>query len=250
MRSLFTAALLFVEILLMGWVETKRWQDFRNPGSQGDGSFFGITDGLKGKANGYPGAAPSAILLLCGIACVSDLWQGHIQSLAQQCLRTGQLACDMVALNIGLLSNAGGIFDPLGLSKGSDEQLRKYQENEVKNGRLAMVRYWHPAPITCIICTKAPCALPAAIDRAMFWSLILILLSSALRSLSSVIVVLQVALLGFGFQAAAYPGTGPVDNLLTHIQASSRNLLHGCSDVVAAYQLLVVRCASRLPLPH
>ena len=29
------AALFFVELLLMGWVETKRWQDFRNPGSQG-----------------------------------------------------------------------------------------------------------------------------------------------------------------------------------------------------------------------
>jgi len=49
------AALLFTELLLMGWVETKRWQDFRNPGSQGDGSFLGITDGFKGKGNGYPG---------------------------------------------------------------------------------------------------------------------------------------------------------------------------------------------------
>jgi light-harvesting complex I chlorophyll a/b binding protein 5 len=108
------AALFFVELLLMGWVETKRWQDFRNPGSQGDGSFFGITDGFKGKGNGYP----------------------------------------------------GGIFDPLGLSKGTDEQLRKYQENEIKNGRLAMV-----------------------------------------------------ALLGFIFQAAAYPGKGPVQNLVDHVQA-------------------------------
>lgn len=105
-------ALLFTELLLMGWVETKRWQDFRNPGSQGDGSFLGITDGFKGKGNGYP----------------------------------------------------GGLFDPLGLSKGTDEQLRKYQENEVKNGRLAMV-----------------------------------------------------ALVGFVAQHAAYPGTGPVQNLVDHI---------------------------------
>lgn len=44
----------------MGWVETKRWQDFRNPGSQGDGSFFGITDGFKGQGNGYPGQCVSA----------------------------------------------------------------------------------------------------------------------------------------------------------------------------------------------
>jgi hypothetical protein len=36
-------------------VETKRFLDFKNPGSQGDGSFFGITDDFKGKENGYPG---------------------------------------------------------------------------------------------------------------------------------------------------------------------------------------------------
>lgn len=50
--------LLAVELLLFGWVETKRWMDIRNPGSQGDGSFFGITDDFKGKENGYPGAGP------------------------------------------------------------------------------------------------------------------------------------------------------------------------------------------------
>jgi len=44
-----------VTLLLSAWAETKRWQDFENPGSQGDGSFFGITDDFKGKANGYPG---------------------------------------------------------------------------------------------------------------------------------------------------------------------------------------------------
>ncbi len=106
-------ALLFTEFLLMGWVETKRWQDLRNPGSQGDGSFFGITEGFKGAGNGYP----------------------------------------------------GGVFDPLGMSKGNEAQTRKYQENEVKNGRLAMV-----------------------------------------------------ALVGFVFQHLAYPGTGPVQNLLDHVK--------------------------------
>jgi hypothetical protein len=29
--------------------------DYRNPGSQGDGSFFNITDDFKGNGNGYPG---------------------------------------------------------------------------------------------------------------------------------------------------------------------------------------------------
>lgn len=41
--------------LLFHWVEQKRIMDFRNPGSQGDGSFFGITDDFKSKENGYPG---------------------------------------------------------------------------------------------------------------------------------------------------------------------------------------------------
>lgn len=47
--------LLVIEFLLMGWVETKRWLDIRNPGSQADGSFLGVTEGFKGKENGYPG---------------------------------------------------------------------------------------------------------------------------------------------------------------------------------------------------
>jgi len=57
---LSAAALLFTELLLVGWAESKRLADYNNPGSQGDGSFFGITDGLKGQDNGYPGqfAAP------------------------------------------------------------------------------------------------------------------------------------------------------------------------------------------------
>ena len=37
---------------------------------------------------------------------------------------------------------AGGVFDPFGFSKGDEELLRKYKENEIKNGRLAMVRCW------------------------------------------------------------------------------------------------------------
>jgi hypothetical protein len=45
------------QILLSQWVELKRWNDFKNPGSQGDGSFLGVTDPLKGTENGYPGGA-------------------------------------------------------------------------------------------------------------------------------------------------------------------------------------------------
>jgi hypothetical protein len=46
------AAMLFVQFLLVGWVESKRWADLKNPGSQGDGSFLGVTDELKGQSNG------------------------------------------------------------------------------------------------------------------------------------------------------------------------------------------------------
>lgn len=44
------------------WAETKRAYDLKNPGSQGDGSFFGITDDFKGKEPGYPGESSSFIM--------------------------------------------------------------------------------------------------------------------------------------------------------------------------------------------
>ncbi len=41
--------------ILFHWVETKRMWDMKFPGSQADGSFFGVTDEFKGKEPGYPG---------------------------------------------------------------------------------------------------------------------------------------------------------------------------------------------------
>lgn len=50
-------SLIFTQLLITGWVEGKRWADLKNPGSQGDGSFLGITSGFKPTSNGYPGTA-------------------------------------------------------------------------------------------------------------------------------------------------------------------------------------------------
>lgn len=55
------AAMLFTQIVLIGWVEGKRWADLKNPGSQGDGSFLGVTDELKGQSNGYDSYIPPLI---------------------------------------------------------------------------------------------------------------------------------------------------------------------------------------------
>lgn len=51
-------ALLAVQLFLCGFVEIKRWQDFKKPGSQGEkGSFLGFETAFKGTENGYPGGA-------------------------------------------------------------------------------------------------------------------------------------------------------------------------------------------------
>ena len=55
--------MLFVQILLIGWVEGKRWADLKNPGSQGDGSFLGVTDELKGQSNGCVRPAKNHVFL-------------------------------------------------------------------------------------------------------------------------------------------------------------------------------------------
>eukprot|EP00803_Ostreobium_quekettii_P004853 evm.model.scf_752.7 EVM.evm.TU.scf_752.7 scf_752:49472-53356(-) len=51
------SVLLSMQLFLMGWAETKRWMDFKNPKSQGEpGSFVGFEAALGGTGeNGYPG---------------------------------------------------------------------------------------------------------------------------------------------------------------------------------------------------
>eukprot|EP00798_Chlamydomonas_sp_ICE-L_P010807 gene10807-16956_t len=49
--------LVIVQVLMVQFVELKRWEDLKNPGSQGEpGSFLGLEGSLKGTGqNGYPG---------------------------------------------------------------------------------------------------------------------------------------------------------------------------------------------------
>ncbi|KAJ8471349.1 hypothetical protein OPV22_025692 [Ensete ventricosum] len=51
-----TEALFIVQLLLMGFVETKRYMDFIRPGSQAqEGTFLGLEAALEGLQPGYPG---------------------------------------------------------------------------------------------------------------------------------------------------------------------------------------------------
>lgn len=51
-----TGTLLVVQFFLFGWVEGKRWMDYRKPGSQAEpGSFLGLEGAFKSQSNGYPG---------------------------------------------------------------------------------------------------------------------------------------------------------------------------------------------------
>jgi light-harvesting complex I chlorophyll a/b binding protein 5 len=63
MYKLCVDTLLITQLILFHWVETKRIQDFKNPGSQGDGSFFGVTTEFKGKEVGYPGEVTDQVCL-------------------------------------------------------------------------------------------------------------------------------------------------------------------------------------------
>ncbi|CAG9463597.1 unnamed protein product [Pedinophyceae sp. YPF-701] len=49
-------AIFWIEVVLMQFAELKRWQDYRNPGSQGKQFFLGLEKGFNGSGNpAYPG---------------------------------------------------------------------------------------------------------------------------------------------------------------------------------------------------
>lgn len=71
-----TETLFIVQLILMGFVETKRYMDFTNPGSQAqDGSFFGLEAALEGLEPGYPGGPLLNPLGLAKDAKTSQEWK-------------------------------------------------------------------------------------------------------------------------------------------------------------------------------
>ncbi|EYU25420.1 hypothetical protein ABFS82_03G044200 [Erythranthe guttata] len=82
-----TTTLFIVQLLLMGFVETKRYMDFKNPGSQAkNGSFFfGLEASLEGLEPGYPGGP-----LLNPLGLAKDIKNAHELKLKE--IKNGRLA--------------------------------------------------------------------------------------------------------------------------------------------------------------
>jgi hypothetical protein len=114
------SALITVQLLLMGWVEGKRIQDFKNPGSQGDGSFMGITDGFKGVANGYPGG-------------FFDPMNMSSPSTQQKEIKNGRLA---------MLACVGFVSQHAATGKGPMDNLFDHMANPTMVRRFGLVASW------------------------------------------------------------------------------------------------------------
>ncbi|XP_058089461.1 photosystem I chlorophyll a/b-binding protein 5, chloroplastic [Magnolia sinica] len=85
-----TETLFIVQLLLMGFVETKRYMDFLYPGSQAkEGTFFGLEAALEGLEPGYPGGP-----LLNPLGLAKDVNRAHDWKLKE--IKNGRLA--MVAM--------------------------------------------------------------------------------------------------------------------------------------------------------
>ncbi|PKI69738.1 hypothetical protein CRG98_009894 [Punica granatum] len=85
-----TETLFIVQLLLMGYAETRRYMDYKSPGSQAqEGSFFGLEAALEGLEPGYPGGP-----LLNPLGLAKDIKNAHDWKLKE--IKNGRLA--MVAM--------------------------------------------------------------------------------------------------------------------------------------------------------
>nr|AFK47516.1 unknown [Lotus japonicus] len=85
-----TQTLIIVQLLLMGFAETKRYMDFIGPGSQAkEGSFFGLEASFEGLEPGYPGGP-----LLNPLGLAKDIKNARESKLKE--IKNGRLA--MVAI--------------------------------------------------------------------------------------------------------------------------------------------------------
>ncbi|OAY50931.1 photosystem I chlorophyll a/b-binding protein 5, chloroplastic [Manihot esculenta] len=85
-----TRTLLVIQLLWMGYAETRRYMDFVSPGSQAkEGSFFGMEAALEGLEPGYPGGP-----LLNPLGLAKDIKSAHDLKLKE--IKNGRLA--MVAM--------------------------------------------------------------------------------------------------------------------------------------------------------
>ena len=70
-----------VQFFLFGWVEGKRWMDYRKPGSQAEpGSFLGLEGAFKSQSNGYPGGIlfdPLGFSRYFHLILLQTLWYVH-----------------------------------------------------------------------------------------------------------------------------------------------------------------------------
>jgi len=93
--------LLMTQLFLMGWVETKRIMDWKNPGSQAEeGSFLGLEGAFKGTTPGYPG----------GVFDPMGFAKGNLDELKLKEIKNGRLA--MMAM-LGFFAEAGLGKDPI-----------------------------------------------------------------------------------------------------------------------------------------
>lgn len=77
------ASLLMVQLFLHNFVELKRWEDIKKPGSQGEpGSFLGFEASFTSKDTGYPG----------GLFDPLNLSKGNLDDLKLKEIKNGRLA--------------------------------------------------------------------------------------------------------------------------------------------------------------